>query len=78
MYAIEPGGFQEPCAGKPLASRASHGKPLLPGMAVLTVHLLPHLANLARMLELQAGHGKRRGGRIRALIEDGVTAMAIL
>ena len=30
------------------------------------------------MLELQAGHGESRGGRIRALIEDGVTAIAIL
>src|SRR5262245_2262805 len=77
MYAIEPGGFQEPCAGKPLAPRASPGKPLLPGMAVLAVHLLPHLTNLGRMLELQAGHGERRGARIRALIEDGVTAIAI-
>jgi hypothetical protein len=37
-------------------------------MAVLAVHLLSHLTNLGRMLELQAGHGERRGGRIRALI----------
>jgi hypothetical protein len=47
-------------------------------MAVLAVHLLPHLTNLGRVLELQAGQGESRRGRIRALIEDGVTAIAIL
>src|SRR5215472_1680594 len=78
MYAIVLDGFQEPWAGKPLAPCASPGKPLLPGMAVLAVHLLPRLTDLGRMLEFQAGHSERCGARIRALIEDGVTEVAIL
>jgi hypothetical protein len=77
MYAIEPGGLQEPWAGKLLTPRASPGKPFLPGMAVLAVHLLAYLTNLGRIFELQAGHCESRGGRIGISSEDQIIRMVV-